>query len=210
NEAIGGLDSLDSKILDRHPILKYRVNNFRNNRNVRGIKEDDSQLCYLVLDDMAIAGDYHFPCIIYMREGGDPIGRVSPKMRVERYKWFMNHETHRDPICRENCLDVCIDHNNRVQGLQRLPERLDGSNLDWQAWRHGTPMELGLRCRYYSLCSVEGKRIIREKCIGWCPGEETLARPKRNQTGIAFFHNDEKFWFHIRNHEFKEIFPELT
>ena len=112
NGAMEGVESLGDDILDRHPILKYRVTNYRNGRNVRGIKEGDSHKCSLVLDDMAIAGDYHFPCIIYLRENGNPIGRIGSNMREERLDWFNNHDTHTDIICKNNCLDVCIDHNN--------------------------------------------------------------------------------------------------
>lgn len=113
NEAIEGLDSLEEDILESHPILKYRVNNFRKGRNVRGIKETDSHKCGLVLDDSVIAGDYHFPCVIYMREGGAPIGKVGPDMRKEREGWMKKHNSFKDPICRKNCLDVCIDYNNK-------------------------------------------------------------------------------------------------
>jgi len=117
NRAIKNLESLDNSILNQHPILKYRVTNFRNKRNVRGIQKEDSDYCHLVLDDMAVAGNYHFPCIIYLREGGNPIGEVSKAMRRERWQWFLSHNTHKDEICKKNCLDVCIDYNNRVDVL---------------------------------------------------------------------------------------------
>jgi hypothetical protein len=64
---------------------------------------------------MAVANGYHFPCIIYMREQGDPIGQVGPNMRKERYEWMVNHDAHKDPICSKNCLDVCIDYNNKCK-----------------------------------------------------------------------------------------------
>ncbi len=106
------MDELPEEFLNKYPILKYRVGNIRQDRNVRGIKTWDSKRCSLVLDDMAVAGGYHFPCIIYMREGGDPIGRISDNMRQERAKWSEKHDSYLDPICRKNCLDVCIDFNN--------------------------------------------------------------------------------------------------
>lgn len=113
NKALDNLKILPNCVLDRHPILKYRVNNFKNNRNVRGIRDDDTNKCYLVRDDVAVAGDYHYPCIIYLREGGKPIGMNNTNFREERQKWFENHNTHKDPICRNNCLDVCVDYNNK-------------------------------------------------------------------------------------------------
>jgi molybdenum cofactor biosynthesis enzyme MoaA len=114
NRAIENLQSLSKEILDKHPILKYRVQNYTNSRPIRGISSKDCSKCKLVLDDMAIAGDYHFPCIIYMRQQGDPIGKVSGNMREERLKWFQNHNSLEDKICRENCLDVCVDFNNKA------------------------------------------------------------------------------------------------
>lgn len=106
-------------ILDRHPILEYRVGNIAEGRNVRGITDGDSDRCYLVQDDSAVAGDFHFPCIIYMREHGEPIGHIGPNMRAERMKWMEEHDTHADPICRKNCLDVCIDYNNKCRELKK-------------------------------------------------------------------------------------------
>ena len=115
NGKLEALGKLDSDILEHHPILKYRVKNFMNGLHVRGIKENDSTHCGLVLDDSVIAGDYHFPCIIYMREQGNPIGKVGPDMRRKRKLWMMNHDTHRDSICKKNCLDVCISYNNKFR-----------------------------------------------------------------------------------------------
>jgi hypothetical protein len=110
-------------ILDKHPILKYRYNNIINNIPVRGLSLSDYNRCPLVLDDIAIAGEYHYPCIIYMREKGKPIGNIlhcgskhsiiRNKIMEERYNWYKNHDTYKDPICRNNCLDVCRDYNNK-------------------------------------------------------------------------------------------------
>jgi len=113
NKALATLGgALPDPILEQFPILAYRIRNVRNGRHVRGLRKFDSHSCRLALDDMIVAGDYHFPCVIYMREGGDPIGRIGSSVRQERADWVARHDTHADPICREMCLDVCIDHNN--------------------------------------------------------------------------------------------------
>lgn len=98
--------------LDKYPILKYRVANIKNGRSVRGLSCYDTGKCGLVLDDIAVNHNKHYPCIIYMREGGNPIGDVGGNIREERLKWYSQHNSHRDPICNKNCLDVCIDYNN--------------------------------------------------------------------------------------------------
>jgi hypothetical protein len=48
-----------------------------------------------------------------MREHGEPIGVVGKNMRREQERWFLHHDTHLDRICKMNCLDVCVDYNNR-------------------------------------------------------------------------------------------------
>ena len=105
---------VDEDVLARYPILRYRIANLRAGRLVRGLSQDDANRCGLALDDSAVCGGYHYPCIIYMREGGAPVGSVGPEMREERAAWAVTHDTYADPICRANCLDVCVAYNNRI------------------------------------------------------------------------------------------------
>lgn len=118
NKVLEQAKQIPQEILDAHPILKYRVEHILQGRNVRGIDNYDSKRCYLAVDDSVVSGEYHFPCVIYMREHGTPIGKVGPNMRQERLAWVKQHNTHLDPICRANCLDVCIDHNNYCASLE--------------------------------------------------------------------------------------------
>lgn len=115
NRPVEALGLIDQRILDRHPILKFRVNEFKNGKHVRGMRATDSPMCGLVLDDSVIAGSFHFPCVIYMREQGKPIGTVGPNMRTERETWMKSHNTYNDPICGKNCLDVCIGYCNKFR-----------------------------------------------------------------------------------------------
>lgn len=118
NKPIPRLDEVESYIREAHPILDYRIKHFAAGINVRGILLENSNKCALMLDDSVIAGNYHFPCIIYMREKGNPIGEVSPNMRQERKEWLEKHDTHADPICRNQCLDVCIQYNDKYRELR--------------------------------------------------------------------------------------------
>ena len=119
--------SVDEAILARHPILRYRVANIRAGKPCRGLQEGDSRRCGLAVDDAAVMGDEHFPCIIYLREGGEPIGKVGPTMREERHGWYRGHDTSVDPICRRNCLDVCVCHNNRFAANNPCSVELHGT-----------------------------------------------------------------------------------
>ena len=101
---------VDAELLQKYPILKYREQNFRDRRPVRG---NPVKKCGLVLDDMAVMGFEHYPCIIYMREGGAPIGQLNPQMRLKRAEWYAEHDCTQDHICAKNCLDVCVDYNRK-------------------------------------------------------------------------------------------------
>jgi pyruvate-formate lyase-activating enzyme len=99
--------------INKYPILKYRLNRNDSGLPIRGLSPNDAHRCSLVKDDLAVMGDYHFPCIIYMRERGVPIGKMGANFRRERMEWSSNHNIQDDPICSGNCLDVCVEYNNR-------------------------------------------------------------------------------------------------
>jgi hypothetical protein len=103
-----------------HKILDYRMKNASSGLPVRGLSVEDNPQCPLVLDDMAVCGDFHYPCIIYMREKGRPIGRFTDikTVREERRVWYETHNCFVDPICRGNCLDVCCLMNRRWRELR--------------------------------------------------------------------------------------------
>lgn len=106
---------VDAVLLANYPILHYRISGLQAGRQVRGLRPTDSRRCPLVLDDMAVNQGMHYPCIIYLRESGRPIGKVGTNMRTERQKWYEAHDAQADPICRRNCLDVCRDYNRKFQ-----------------------------------------------------------------------------------------------
>jgi len=107
--------SIDASFLSLYPILAYRFSNALNGKRIRGIEKEDCHTCGLVLDDMAVNDNKHYPCIIYMRESGKAIGNVGLNMRQERLEWYKTHNTYNDPICKNNCLDVCVEYNNKFE-----------------------------------------------------------------------------------------------
>lgn len=106
-------------ILDRNPILAYRIGHFRQGRNVRGLTRSDCSKCWLALDDVMVAGGHQFPCIIHFREVGKPIGKMEPGWRRRRAEWVRTHDSWKDPVCRKNCLDVCIDYSNKAAAYRQ-------------------------------------------------------------------------------------------
>lgn len=118
NKFLGTVD-IKEKYLKKHPILRYRINNLKSGIDIRGLKESDNHRCPLILDDMAVKGNYHYPCIIKLREGCSPISKVSRNMRKERLNYYQSHDVYQDVICRNNCLDVCISYNNRYDKFHK-------------------------------------------------------------------------------------------
>jgi molybdenum cofactor biosynthesis enzyme MoaA len=119
NQFLHNTQDIPNEVLERHPILKYRIKNVRSGVHVRGMKESDCRCCYIAMDDSVVAGNqneaWHFPCVINLREGGKAIGNVGAKMRKERVEWSKSHNTYEDPICRGNCLDCIVQFNNEVR-----------------------------------------------------------------------------------------------
>jgi len=116
NKALDMLSDLPESFLSKYPILRYRINNIRTGSHVRGINSTNKfSHCWLGLDDMAVANDYHFPCIIYMREGGHPVGKVTNNIRQDRLSWVLSHDPNSDYVCKNNCLDVCVQYNAKVE-----------------------------------------------------------------------------------------------
>jgi len=119
DEIVEAISGLDQEVLDRFPVLKYRVQNYLKGRNVRGIQENDAHRCHLVKDDCVVAWKWHYPCGVYLRERGAPIGEIGPRMRDERIAWFRSHNTYEDRICRQFCSDIYVDYNNRCEFISR-------------------------------------------------------------------------------------------
>jgi cyclic pyranopterin phosphate synthase len=112
NKALTKLSKIPANLTKNYPILKYRIENLSNNLDIRGLTETDSDKCPLVLDDVAVIRNHHYPCIIYLREGGNPIGTMNNDFRKERLNWYQGKNVKKDTICKKNCLDVCRDYNN--------------------------------------------------------------------------------------------------
>ena len=209
NQLLEMAKTVSKDVYTKYPILKYRIENLNNQRNVRGLNRTDSHMCGLILDDMAIAGEYHFPCIIYMREHGNAIGEISENMREERFKWSREHNCYKDDICRNNCLDVCIDYNNKHNYYQiknqNIVPMLDSTLFTYDIWEAGSVHDFGIEhFRFDNLQDHKSK--FKKNLLGYCFAEKLSCRPKENEVALMYEMNGKKFWFHIRNNEFIELF----
>jgi MoaA/NifB/PqqE/SkfB family radical SAM enzyme len=116
------IQDIPIEILDKYPILIYRLKNLKVGRQIRGLLSTDSHKCYLVLDDNVVAGKWHYPCGVYLREGGLPIGEINSCMRRQRIDWLIAKDTHTDEICRQFCSDIYADYNNKFEEFLQTRE----------------------------------------------------------------------------------------
>jgi molybdenum cofactor biosynthesis enzyme MoaA len=118
NKEMSFVEKIPLIIKEKHPILNYRIERILKGKNIRGIAKNDCSKCYLVLDDILTIRDHNYPCVIYFREGGEPISKGGNNLRQAREVWHTKHNTHLDKICSESCLDICIAYNNRCSALK--------------------------------------------------------------------------------------------
>ena len=75
-----------------------------------GIDHEPSQprwRCYIPLTERTVDSVSYYPCSVYLREGGEPLGRLtdSPELQRKRSAEFVRDaDCLTDPICRRYCL----------------------------------------------------------------------------------------------------------
>ena len=81
-------------------------------------------------------------------------------------------------------------------------KKISPDYFDWITWRNGSPLDLfEYQLRSYNLKSIKSEFI---RCvIGYCDGEELICRPKTKHKAVLFFKDNEYYWFHFTNEEFR-------
>ncbi|MCZ7644212.1 MAG: radical SAM protein [Planctomycetota bacterium] len=72
--------------------------------------------CYVPLTERTVDGRYYYPCSVYLREGGAPLGRLDDPPGVQRAKsaaFARRGDCLSDPVCRRYCLHCTKNYNVR-------------------------------------------------------------------------------------------------
>jgi hypothetical protein len=80
-------------------------------------------------------------------------------------------------------------------------------HFTYELWSAASLTEFGIKQREPII--IHYKHLLRKYAVGYCNGEKSLFRPKKNTTAVMFFINNTHFWTHLTNKEFKQCFPEL-
>jgi MoaA/NifB/PqqE/SkfB family radical SAM enzyme len=114
------IPKFENKGYEKYPILNYRINRFRAGKLMRGLAEEDTFKCALSISDISIVGENHYPCLVYAREGGAPIGPMGENIKTDRITWYNNHNPYNDSICKKYCMDFKCEFNREKELIRAL------------------------------------------------------------------------------------------
>jgi len=77
--------------------------------------------CYVPLSERTVDGVAYYPCSVYLREGGAPIGRLDDDAEAQRRAtaaWVRETDCREDPICRRYCLLCTRTYNDAANAAR--------------------------------------------------------------------------------------------
>ncbi|MBK7876955.1 MAG: radical SAM protein [Planctomycetes bacterium] len=89
---------------------------------------DGTWRCYVPLTERTVDAVNYYPCSVYLREGGAPLGRIDEPQSVQRAKtaaFVARGDCTTDPICARYCLHCTREFNQHANearaGARRAP-----------------------------------------------------------------------------------------
>jgi MoaA/NifB/PqqE/SkfB family radical SAM enzyme len=118
-EKIQHLAEKSSALREKYSFFNYRLSHFA---EMRGLKDEKYKLsrCYVCMDERVYGPEHYWPCDIYFREKGKPLGRRSESLAAQAdqaFEFAIRRNPSEDPICREFCCDITRDFNLAVHEM---------------------------------------------------------------------------------------------
>jgi MoaA/NifB/PqqE/SkfB family radical SAM enzyme len=108
-----------SALMEKYSFFNYRLEHFATMRGLKDEKYKGSR-CYICMDERVYGPDHYWPCDIYFREKGKPLGRRPDSLLAQAdqaFEFAKRHKPAEDPICREFCCDITRDFNLAVHEM---------------------------------------------------------------------------------------------
>jgi len=115
---------------EKFMLLKKKIQNLFN-PNAIGLQDPETQKvmkhCFIPMTERTIDGKNYYPCSIYVRYYGEPIGEISEPFTIQQQKimqFTRKHDCTKDPICKDFCTNCCKIFNqktNQILSLDGLP-----------------------------------------------------------------------------------------
>ncbi|MBI4449983.1 radical SAM protein [Candidatus Uhrbacteria bacterium] len=104
----------------RYPLLRQKIERLFD-PHASGLADEETQTvmkhCFIPLTERTIDGTHYYPCSIYLRHYGKPLGSLQDPFEVQqqRIREFVRyHDCRADPICVTNCTNCCKVFNVRA------------------------------------------------------------------------------------------------
>ncbi|HYF48427.1 MAG TPA: hypothetical protein VEJ63_03425, partial [Planctomycetota bacterium] len=111
---------------DRYPLLRLKLQTVFSPQAIglgrTHAQKDGTWRCYIPLTERTVDGVFYYPCSVYLREGGAPLGRISDPQRLQREKsaaFVERGDCLTDPICAKYCLHCTKNYNIRCNEERR-------------------------------------------------------------------------------------------
>lgn len=105
---------------ERYPLLRAKIERLFD-PHATGLADEETQSvmkhCFIPLTERTIDGQHYYPCSIYLRHYGAPLGNLSDPFEVQQQKirdFVRYHDCRSDPICATNCTNCCKVFNVRA------------------------------------------------------------------------------------------------
>jgi MoaA/NifB/PqqE/SkfB family radical SAM enzyme len=103
-----------------YPLLRNKLETLFSD-DIFGLKDITSQQlmqnCFIPLSERTINSKFYYPCSVYLREGGEPLGEIDEDLAIQRTKvkkFVLGTSCREDPICKESCLNCLKKFNQRA------------------------------------------------------------------------------------------------
>jgi MoaA/NifB/PqqE/SkfB family radical SAM enzyme len=183
------------------PLLRYKLKTVFSSGGL-GLKDLTSKQliknCFIPLTERTLDTTYYYPCSVYLREGGVPLGRIDEDDLETQQKKILHfiHESNclEDPICREYCINCCRTFNQFANW--RIHESVlsgDGSAIPIQS-------EVNLEDKIDSQEVERMINAIHEESVSTVCDEDKrpfiVIKPSglRYKSRISAFLRDNKIW----------------
>jgi molybdenum cofactor biosynthesis enzyme MoaA len=101
------------------PLLRRKIKTVfaRDAIGLSGLPRGTDFRCYIPLTERTVDGVHYYPCSVFLREGGKPLGRIDEPEATQRAKtaaFVREGDCLRDPICDRYCLHCTRGYNIRA------------------------------------------------------------------------------------------------
>ena len=112
---------------DRFPLLRRKLQTVFAKDSI-GLEPTAAQRtspswrCYIPLTERTVDGVSYYPCSVYLREGGAPIGSLNDSAATQREKtaqWVRSNDCRTDPICQRYCLHCTRVFNDATNDTRK-------------------------------------------------------------------------------------------